>query len=96
MPIKLEVGRLHRYEAYDRRAVVAALLLEAIEKTGAADNPLYERLPPPVRYRAAGAIDAWKRVMLEGHKTGDPDFFGAMSTFPLRVLYEEFPRFLKG
>lgn len=72
------------------------LLQAAIEKSIAADHPLYERLPPPVRYRAAGAIDTWKRVMQEGHKTGDSDFYGAMSRFPLSVLYDEFPRFLKG
>ncbi len=94
--MKLEVEPVNRYAYYDPRASVAVLLRGAIERTIAADGRLYDRLPPPVRYRATGAIDAWKHVMQEGHKTGDADFFDAMRSFPLAALYNEFPRFLKG
>lgn len=94
--MKLDVEPFNRYAYHDPRAIVAALLQGAIQKTIEADDPLYARLPPPVRYRATGAIDAWKRVMQEGHKTGDADFWDGMRRFPLAVLYKEFPRFLKG
>ncbi|WP_367620040.1 IS66 family insertion sequence element accessory protein TnpB [Burkholderia sp. AU45388] len=94
--MKLEVKPANRYTYFDPRAIVAALLQGAIQRTIEADDPLYERLPPPVRYRATGAINAWKRVMQEGHKTGDADFLDGMRRFPLALLYKEFPRFWKG
>ncbi|SDG62208.1 hypothetical protein SAMN05216466_104190 [Paraburkholderia phenazinium] len=87
---------VRQFTRYDPGSTVAALLRVAIEKTIATDDPLYGRLPPPVRYRATGAIEAWKRVMEAGRDRGDADFHAALPTFPLTRLYNEFPRFVGG
>ncbi|KKL35662.1 hypothetical protein WR30_18420 [Burkholderia contaminans FFH2055] len=87
---------IRHFSYHDPNAIVSVLLKSALETTAAADDPVYRRLPPPVRYRATGAIDAWKRVMVEGAKVGHADFGSAIPVFPVERLYDEFPRFVKG
>lgn len=87
---------IRHFSYHDSNAIVSVLLKSALETTAAADDPVYRRLPPPVRYRATGAIDAWNRVMAEGAKVGHADFGSAIPVFPVERLYDEFPRFVKG
>lgn len=96
MTSNVEEQYVNRFSWYDPGAATAMLLRVAIEKTRAADAPLYERLPPPVRYRATGAIEAWKNVMQAGRDRGDVDFYHAMPTFPMTRLHDELPRFVRG
>lgn len=77
-------------------ASVAVALQAARDRTLAADAPAYARLPPPVRYRATGAIDARRCVMHAGRHLTGADFHTAISTFPLARLYDEFPSFMRG
>jgi hypothetical protein len=74
--------------------IVPGLVRMAMQKTIRADDPLYERFPVPVRYRVAGAIDAWRVVMEAAGKSGD-DFAQCMRLFPIGAVLENFPRFLE-
>lgn len=46
----------------DPQDSLLALVESAIEKSIRSEDDVYARLPIPVRYRASGAIDAWKQV----------------------------------
>ena len=63
----------------------ATLIRRAMEKTVLADSPLYERLPIPVRYRASGAIEAWRQVREDAGRSGD-EFSRRLTSEPLGDL----------
>lgn len=86
---------VNHFHYHNPDAVLAVRLRIALDKTVAADDPRYARLPPPVRYRATGAIEAWQKVMEEGCRRGHADFYAGMRSFPLEYLCDEFPRFLR-
>lgn len=69
------------------------LIRLAMHKTREADNPLYERLPVPVRYRASGAIEAWRAVRDAAGPSGK-DFSHRLTSEPLRQLMHHFPQYL--
>lgn len=69
------------------------LLRLAMDKTIEADNPLYERLPIPVRYRASGAIEAWRTVRDAAGPSGR-DFSQRLTSEPLGELMHYFPQYL--
>jgi hypothetical protein len=48
------------------RGVACNVRTGGAEDRAAADEPNYARLPPPVRYRAAGALDAWEQRFVTG------------------------------
>ncbi|WP_240766808.1 hypothetical protein [Paraburkholderia flava] len=50
--------------------IVRSLVATAIQKTVQANDELYARLPPPVRYRATGAVEAWMQVRLAAGESG--------------------------
>ena len=72
----------------------ATLIRRAMEQTIMADSPLYERLPIPVRYRAAGAIEAWKRVREDAGRSGEA-FSRRLTSEPIGALMHNFPKFLE-
>lgn len=69
------------------------LIRLAMDATREADNPLYDRLPVPVRYRASGAIEAWKKV-LEAAGPSGADFAQRLTVHPVSDLMKNFPRYL--
>ncbi len=54
----------------DPQDSLLALVESAIEKSIRSEDDGYARLPIPVRYRASGAIDAWKQVRQAAGSTG--------------------------
>ncbi len=72
----------------------ATLIRRAMEKTIMADSPLFERLPIPVRYRAAGAIEAWRQVREDAGRSGD-EFSRRLTSEPLGDLMHNFPQYLR-
>ena len=72
----------------------AGLIRRAMEATILADSPLYERLPIPVRYRASGAIEAWKQLREDAGQSGE--FFSQrLTSEPLGDLMLNFPEYLR-
>ena len=72
----------------------AGLIRRAMEATILADSPLYERLPIPVRYRASGAIEAWRQLREDAGKSGE--FFSQrLTSEPLGDLMHNFPEYLR-
>ncbi|KAA0079297.1 hypothetical protein CIW54_24920 [Paraburkholderia sp. T12-10] len=72
----------------------ATLIRRAMEKTVLADSPLYERLPIPVRYRASGAIEAWRQVRQVAGRSGE-EFSRRLTSEPLGDLMHNFPQYLR-
>ncbi len=60
--IKLAAGEAGPPITIETRPLLG-LIRHAMQKTARADHPLYARLPIPVRYRASGAIEAWRQVL---------------------------------
>jgi hypothetical protein len=72
----------------------ATLIRCAMEKTVLADSGLYERLPIPVRYRASGALEAWRQVREDAGRSGD-DFSRRLTSESLGDLMHSFPQYLR-
>ncbi|WP_240766605.1 hypothetical protein [Paraburkholderia flava] len=72
---------------------ICRLIETAIRKTVQGDDPLYERLPAPVRYRASGAIEAWDHVRQAAGEWGT-DFLRRLRTHPVLRLMDIFPEFI--
>ncbi len=71
----------------------STLIRRAMEKTIMADSALYERLPIPVRYRASGAIEAWRQVREDAGRSGE-EFSQRLTSEPLGDLMHNFPHYL--
>ncbi|MCK4125279.1 hypothetical protein HFK83_23275 [Ralstonia pseudosolanacearum] len=54
----------------DPQDSLLALVESAIEKSIRSEDDVYARLPIPVRYRASGAIEAWKQVRQAAGNSG--------------------------
>ncbi|OHU98956.1 hypothetical protein BLA34_18415 [Ralstonia solanacearum] len=54
----------------DPQDTLLALLESAIDKSIRSEDDVYARLPIPVRYRASGAIEAWKQVRQAAGSSG--------------------------
>jgi hypothetical protein len=76
------------------KGALPALIRLAMEKTIRADDPLYERLPVPVRYRATGAIDAWRQVRDAAGRSG-ADLSHRLPLFPVGALLDNFHKYLE-
>jgi hypothetical protein len=76
------------------RTALRHLIGIAVQKTIRADDPLYERLPVPVRYRATGAIDAWRQVRDAAGRSG-ADLSQRLALYPVGALLDNFPRYLE-
>ncbi|MDR6496286.1 hypothetical protein J2797_006213 [Paraburkholderia terricola] len=86
----------HRSESASQSAQSGDLrdvLESAIEKTIQSDNAIYDRLPVPVRYRATGAINAWKQVRASAGLSG-ADFSARLAVYPILPLLDNFPRYV--
>ncbi len=70
------------------------LIRLAMKKTIDADDDLYGRLPVPVRYRAAGAIDAWRHVRDAAGRSG-ADFSQRLQLHAMGPLMHNFPLYLE-
>ncbi|WP_175890105.1 hypothetical protein [Burkholderia cepacia] len=88
----MDPGR--QFVFHNPEAFLAMSVQVALRDTSAADKPDYARLPPPVRYRAAGTLDAWDRVRLEAQKVWQFDFQTRLASHPIDRLFDEFPRFV--
>ncbi|WP_175772898.1 hypothetical protein [Paraburkholderia phenazinium] len=70
-----------------------AALESAIAKTIKSDDPIYDRIPVPIRYRATGAIEAWKAVREAAGPSG-VDFSQRLAVYPILPLLDNFPRYV--
>ena len=66
----------------------------AVKKTERAWDALYDRLPVPVRYRAAGAIDAWSQFRKAAGRAG-AEADSLLSDVPLASLLRIFPELIE-
>ena len=73
---------------------VLALLKSAIEKSIRSEDDVYARLPIPVRYRASGAIDAWKQVRQAAGSSG-AEFSRLLVEEETAYLLEQFDGYIQ-
>jgi len=73
---------------------VLALLKSAIEKSIHSEDEVYARLPIPVRYRASGAIEAWKQFRQATGSSG-AEFSRLLVTEEIAHLLEKFETYIR-
>ncbi|WP_439004736.1 hypothetical protein [Ralstonia holmesii] len=73
---------------------VLALLKSAIEKSIRSEDDVYARLPIPVRYRASGAMEAWKQVRQAAGHSGT-EFSRLLVTEEIAHLLEKFETYIR-
>ncbi|NKA33308.1 hypothetical protein GO300_01340 [Ralstonia solanacearum] len=73
---------------------VLALLKSAIEKSIQSEDDVYARLPIPVRYRASGAIEAWKQVRQAAGNSG-AEFSRLLVEEEIAYLLEQFEGYIR-
>ena len=66
----------------------------ALKKTEHAWDALYDRLPVPVRFRAAGAIEAWSQFRSAAEKNG-AEMDSLLRDAPLSSLLRAFPQLVE-
>ena len=66
----------------------------AVQKTALAWDPLYDRLPMPVRYRATGAIEAWSQFRRAAGKNG-AEADSLLREVPISSLLRVFPQLIE-
>ncbi|AXW32891.1 hypothetical protein CJO88_05800 [Ralstonia solanacearum] len=71
-----------------------ALLKSAIEKSIQSEDEVYARLPIPVRYRASGAIEAWKQLRQATGRSG-AEFSRLLVTEGIAYLLEKFETYIR-
>ena len=80
--------------AGDPRDNVLALLKSAIEKCIRSEDDVYARLPIPIRYRASGAVEAWKQVRQAAGNSGT-EFSRLLVTEEIARLLERFETYIR-
>ncbi|WP_459204777.1 hypothetical protein ACQVRY_10210 [Ralstonia pseudosolanacearum] len=73
---------------------VLTLLKSAIEKSIRSEDDIYARLPIPVRYRASGAIEAWKQLRQATGSSG-AEFSRLLVTEGVAHLLEKFETYIR-
>lgn len=72
---------------------IADLIRDALIKTERAADDLFARLPMPVRYRASGALDAWRHVREAAGQTG-AEFTQRLRDDPISLMRSDFGTYL--
>lgn len=93
-PLVISEPRKDVSESAAPLTMLRRLIETAMQKTVQSDNMLYSRLPVPVRYRATGAIDAWRQVRQAAGASGE-DLSRRLRLYPIPPLVENFPLYVK-
>ncbi|WP_405124648.1 hypothetical protein [Ralstonia pseudosolanacearum] len=78
----------------DPRDILLALLKSAIEKSVRSEDDVYARLPIPIRYRASGAIDAWKQIRQAAGSSG-AEFSRLLVEQEIALVLEQFEGYVR-
>ncbi len=71
-------------------ATISRLLIDALEKCRRTWEPLYARLPVPIRYRVTGALAAWQTLWQQMDGPPGESLMTALKTQPIPKLVREF------